>query len=195
MSTRALPNLTISKYCVCTKHHSVDLWRHTTHPHPTLLLVTVTPGWGTLVEDTSPCLSLAWLCSGDAVTMHRHTASVTVTLLTLLTLLTGGGRSGVECVGTGSLWSHILTCHWTQDHHIQCSVVPSSSTQPSLGWLSPGSTHLPPPGPGSMYQLCTSPGALPPLATLASQEENFRKICFEKKSKRVLMNPIKTTRN
>ena len=37
--------------------------------------------------------------------------------------------------------------------------------------------------------------ALPPLATLASQEENFRKICFEKKSKRVLMNPIKTTRN
>ena len=56
---------------------------------------------------------------GLALVMPSHcTDSVTVTVTLTLTLLTGGGRSGVECVGTGSLWSHILTCHWTQYHHI-----------------------------------------------------------------------------
>ena len=55
-----------------------------------------------------------------AVVMASHcTDSVTVTVtLTTDTQSPGGGRSGVECVGTGSLWSHILTCHWTQYHHI-----------------------------------------------------------------------------
>ena len=99
-----------------------------------------------------------------------------------------------------SVWAQAASGHTSSlvtGHRIIISSVgvPSSSTQPSLGWLSPGSTHLPPPGPGSMYQLCTSPRALPPLATLPSPEEKFRKICFEKKSKKVLMNPIKTTRN